>query len=83
MTEQLEQSRAREALAEFETELQRIAEAEDRDLEDLIEELVGREARFTKAVVMQEHASERLRGIRADFDWERRYAFRRLRERLR
>lgn len=44
--------------------------------------LVGREARFTKTIILQERASERLRGIRADFDWERRHALRRLRDRL-
>ena len=83
MTEQLDRDRIAEALAEFDVELGRINEAEDRDLGDLFEELVGQEARFTAKVVLQEHAGERLRGIRADFDWERRHAFRRLRERLR
>ena len=70
------------ALAEFEAEHDRIVEAEARDLEDLVEETVGREARFTKTIILQERASERLRGIRADFDWERRHALRRLRDRL-
>ena len=78
----LDRDRTREALSEFEAEHDRILEAEARDLEDLIEGLVGREARFTKAVVLQEHASERLREIRADHAWGRRHALRRLRERL-
>ena len=83
MTVQLSRDRIAEALAEYEAEADRILEAETRGLEDLAEELVGSEARFTTKIVMQEHASERLRGIRADLDWERRHAFRRLRERLR
>jgi hypothetical protein len=83
MTEQLDRDRIAEALAEFEAEHDRILAAEDQDFEDLAEELAGREARFTKAVILHEHARERLRAIRADFDWERRHAFRRLRERLR
>jgi hypothetical protein len=82
MPTQLDQDRTREALSEFEAEHDRLLEAEARDLEDLAEELVGREARFTKAVILRERASERLRDIRADFDWERRRALRRLRDRL-
>ena len=83
MTAQLDRDRIAEALFEFGAERDRILEAEARDLEDLFEELVGREARFTKAVVLREHAAERLREIRADHDWSWRHAFRRLRERLR
>ena len=78
-----QEDRTREVFSEFEVEHDRIRQDEDLALEDLFEELVGREARFTKAVVLQEHAAERLREIRADHDWSWRHAFRRLRERLR
>lgn len=73
------------ALAEFETELEHIAEAETRNLEDLaaayddfidLEDLSS--ARLIKAAVQYEHAVERLREIHADFDWGRRHASRRL-----
>lgn len=83
MTEQLDRDLIAEAFSEFETEHEQILEAETRDIEDLIEEVTGREARFTKAVVLEEHTRERLSGILADVDWERRRALRRLRERLR
>jgi hypothetical protein len=85
----LDRDRTREALSEYAEELNRIRQDEDLALEDLTEvigDLVDledpRNAHLIKAVVLQEHAAERLRAIRADFDWERRRALRRLRDRL-
>jgi hypothetical protein len=89
LTAQLDRTRVAEALTEFETEHDRILEAETRDLEDLAEMVDGlvdledpRNAHLVKVVALQEHAAERLREIRADHDRSRRHAFRRLRSRL-
>ena len=62
MPTQLDQDRTREALAEFEAEHDRIVEAEAQTSRTWSKRLVGHEARFTKTIILQERASERLRG---------------------